>query len=41
VRLSAFDDPPPGQPKKHIYVRSIASWETLPEDGLERLDGPG
>jgi hypothetical protein len=41
VRLSALDDAVPGKPRKHIYVRSVASWETLPEDGLERLDGGG
>jgi len=26
---------------KHIYTRSVASWETLPDDGLERVDGSG
>jgi hypothetical protein len=41
VRLSALDDPVPGRPKKHIYVRSVAPWETLPDDGLERVDAGG
>ena len=41
VRLSAIDDPLPGAPAKHIYTRSLASWETLPDDGLERVDGSG
>jgi hypothetical protein len=41
VRLSALDDAVPGRPYKHIYTRSVAAWETLPDDGLERLDGPG
>jgi len=41
VRLSALDDPVPGRPKKHIYVRSVASWETLPDDGLERVEASG
>ena len=41
VRLSAIDDPLESRPKKHIYVRSVASWETLPDDGLERVDGSG
>ncbi|MDX6507609.1 MAG: hypothetical protein QOG06_2253 [Gaiellaceae bacterium] len=41
VRLSALDDPVPGMPQKHIYVRSLASWEPLPDDGLERVDGSG
>jgi hypothetical protein len=38
VRLSAIDTPFEGQPQKHIFVRSIAPWETLPDDGLERVD---
>ena len=25
-------------PGAHIYVRSLAPWETLPEDGLERFE---
>ena len=41
IRLSAIDDPLSGRPVKHIYVRSVATWETLPDDGLERLDGSG
>ena len=39
VRLSAIDDPLPSGPQRHIFVRSLASWETLPEDRLERLEG--
>jgi hypothetical protein len=38
VRLSAIDSPLDSKPSKHIYVRSVASWETLPDDGLERVD---
>jgi hypothetical protein len=41
VRLSAIDSPLEGRPKKHLYVRSVASWEILPDDGLERLDAGG
>jgi hypothetical protein len=41
VRLSAIDSPLDNKPSKHIYVRSVASWETLPDDGLERVDGGG
>ncbi len=41
MRLPAIDDPLPGRPIKHIYTRSVASWETLPDDGLERDDGSG
>src|SRR6266542_931169 len=38
VRLSAIDSPLDTQPSKHIWVRSIAAWETLPDDGLERFE---
>jgi hypothetical protein len=41
VRLSAIDSPLETRPNKHIYVRSVAAWETLPDDGLERVDGSG
>jgi hypothetical protein len=42
VRLSALDTPFDRTPTAHIYVRSVAPWETLPDDGLERYDtGPG
>jgi hypothetical protein len=36
VRLSAIDTPFEGRPVSHGYVSSVAPWETLPEDGLER-----
>jgi hypothetical protein len=38
VRLSAVDTPFEGKPQAHLFVRSVASWETLPEDGLERFE---
>jgi len=38
VRLAALDEPYEGQPEAHIYVRSVAPWETLPDDGLPRYD---
>ena len=38
VRLSALDDPFERRPEMHIYVRSVAPWETLPEDGAPRHD---
>lgn len=41
VRLSAIDSPLDTKPSKHIYVRSVATWETLPDDGLERVEGDG
>lgn len=37
VRLTALDGFD-GKPEMHIYVRSVASWETLPDDGLPRYD---
>jgi hypothetical protein len=36
VRASAIDDPFEARPSVHIFVRSVAAWEALPEDGLER-----
>jgi hypothetical protein len=41
VRLPAIEDPLSGRPKVHLYTRSVASWETLPDDGLERVAGSG
>jgi hypothetical protein len=38
VRLSALDEPFDGQPERHIFVRSVAPWETLPDDGLPRFE---
>jgi len=38
VRLSAIDTPFDERPEGHIYVRSLAPWETLPDDGLERFE---
>lgn len=38
VRLSAIDSPLDTKPQTHIYVRSVAPWETLPDDGAERFD---
>jgi hypothetical protein len=36
VRLSAIDTPFDVRPRAHLYVRSVAPWETLPDDGLDR-----
>jgi hypothetical protein len=41
VRLPAFEPPLSGAPKRHLFIRSVASWETLPNDGLERVDASG
>ncbi len=38
VRLSAIDGEIDGQPEGHIYTRSVAPWETLPDDGLPRYE---
>lgn len=38
VRLSAIDSPFERKPEAHSYVRSVAAWETLPEDGAERFE---
>lgn len=38
VRLSALDSALEGMPQSHIFVRSLASWETLPSDGAPRYD---
>ena len=36
VRATAIDDAFDARPSAHIFVRSLAAWETLPDDGLER-----
>jgi hypothetical protein len=36
VRLPALDEAYEGTPDMHIWVRSVAPWESLPEDGLPR-----
>ena len=38
VRLSTLDTPVEGKPSMHLYVSSVASWETLPDDGAERFE---
>lgn len=38
VRASALDDSFDARPSAHIFVRSVAAWETLPDDGLERFE---
>ena len=41
VRASALDDSFDARPAVHIYVRSVAPWETLPDDGLRFETTPG
>ncbi len=36
VRLTAIDTPFDERPQAHTFVRSVAPWETLPDDGAER-----
>ena len=38
VRLSALTTPFERKPDAHIFVRSVAPWETLPDDGADRFD---
>ena len=38
VRLSAIETPLEGRPEAHVYVRSVATWETLPDDGVKRFE---
>jgi hypothetical protein len=38
VRLTALDEQDGIAPEMHIWVRSVAPWETLPDDGLERYE---
>ena len=38
VRLSAIDSAFDERPTAHLFVRSVAPWETLPDDGLDRFE---
>jgi hypothetical protein len=38
VRLSALDEPYGGRIDSHIFVRSVAPWEVLPDDGADRFE---
>ena len=38
VRATALDDRFDARPSAHLFVRSVAVWETLPDDGLERFE---
>ena len=39
VRMSAFDSDPGVRPSWRSHVASAASWEPIPDDGLERFAG--
>jgi hypothetical protein len=38
VRATTFNEPLSARVDRHIYVRSVASWETLPDDGADRFE---
>jgi hypothetical protein len=38
VRLTSLDEAFDGRIGSHIFVRSVAPWETLPDDGAERFE---
>ena len=38
VRVSTLEEAPDLEPVAHLYVRSLAQWETLPDDGAERFE---
>ena len=38
LRLSAIDTAFDRKPTAHNFVRSVAAWETLPDDGAERFE---
>lgn len=41
VRLTALDSPFDRKPESHNFVRSVAAWEVLPDDGAERFEVRG
>jgi len=38
VRVTTLDEPVGTLPSAHIFVRSLADWEQLPDDGSERFE---
>jgi hypothetical protein len=38
VRVTTLDDPFEVRPGAHLFVRSLAPWEQLPDDGAERFE---
>ena len=39
IRMSAFDEDPGVRPSWRAFVANAASWEPIPDDGLERFPG--
>jgi hypothetical protein len=40
IRLGAFDGDPGVRPSWRTFVANAATWEPIPDDGLERFEGP-
>jgi hypothetical protein len=40
VRLGSIDGDPGVRPQARQYVANAAPWDTIPDDGLRRFDGP-
>ena len=38
VRVTTIEDPIDAKVGAHIYVRSVAPWESLPDDGAKRYE---
>ena len=38
IRVTALEDVPDRPLAAHIWTRSLAAWETLPDDGAERFE---
>jgi hypothetical protein len=38
VRAAALDEPFAARPSAHLFVKSLAPWETLPDDDLDRFE---
>lgn len=38
VRLTTLEEPYEGRIESHIFVRSLAPWEVLPDDGADRFE---
>ena len=41
VRLTALDEPFEEPLGSHLFIRSLAPWEVLPDDGVERFEVRG
>ncbi len=41
VRLGAIEEDPGIRPQYRQWLSSAVPWETVPDDGLPRFDGPG